>query len=217
MLRIIILAATAIGGVIAGRQALNRTIEKRLPTEIETAEARAIDDLNRNINDFAREKLTIFALALLIKIGLVSAVYYLFAAGHLSAQGLRIAGGVLVAGFVVRDIIKNLPLISPAFDHIRRHQWSIRRALTEFVAGVAFERAYRETRIRTNVGANKFWISLSKYSVHGISTEIASAVSEVARAVSFPRIRSRALLAGAAGASMFGVYVFFVTVMLTAQ
>ena len=216
MFRLVLLAATAIGGVLVGRQAINRTIERRLPQEIEAATSAATVEINRTIDDVARERLSVFAISLVVKIALIGAFYLLFAFGHLTATGLHISGGVLLAGFIVRDVVKNASLVWTAFAHIRRHRWSIRRALTEFVAGAVFERAYREALEKTAAPQNKFWLGLSKYSVHGVSTEVAEAVAQVARSTSFRRIRSRAILGGATAAVMLAVYSSMIAAMLNA-
>lgn len=216
IIRIVLLAATAVGGVIASRRALNRKIEERLPTEIETATAAASAEIDRKIDDVARERLTALGLALLIKAGVVGAIYLLYAAGHLSVTGLRIAVGGALAAFLVRDLVKVAPVVQTGFSHVRRHRWSVRRALSEFVASVVFERAYEEAHAKTESPENKFWLGLSKYSAHDISNEVAEAVAEVARSTSFERIRARAFLAGGAATVMMALYSIMIAMMLRA-
>ncbi|WP_411817486.1 hypothetical protein [Hyphococcus sp. DH-69] len=193
--RLIIMAATLGGAAILGRRAINREIENKIPTEIETARAIAVTEMNKEIGQVISERLLSFSLNLLIKAGLIGAVYLLYAHGHLTSTGLKIVVGCLISAYLVRDAMVTLPFITPALQLIRMHQWNPKKALVELVAGIAFERAYAEAMIATESGPNRLWIALSKYNAHNISEEVAAAVSDVARTTDFGYVKKRALLA----------------------
>lgn len=208
------MAAALGGGALLSRSAINKRIEKRMPVEIETARAIAVAELEKQIGQVISERLLNFTLSLTIKAGLIGISYLLYAGGHLSLWGLKSVVAFLIAVFIVRDAVKTLPFVAPAYKIVRRHRWSPRAALIEFVAGVAFERAYAETMIAMETGPNKLWIALSKYSAHSLSENVAEAVADVARSTNFENAKKRALLASFLALFMFAAYIsfFFVTV-----
>ena len=206
----LILTAAALGaGALAGRRAINKSIEKKLPQEIETARELAMAELDKAISRVLKERLGAFTVSLAIKSGLIGAVYLLYEYDYLTGAGLQIVIPFLIAVFIIRDLLNILPFAAPALQIVRTHRWNARKALVEFVAGVAFERAYAETMIAMESGPGRHWLALSKYSKHNLSTQVAEAVADVARATSFERAKGRMLLTAAFAAVMFTAYVSF--------
>ncbi len=210
--RLLIVAVTAAigGGVALGRKSINRQIENKMPTAIEAAQVLAQAELDKQIKQVISERLFAFTVNLFVKAALVGGVYLLFDLGHLSAQGLKIVIGFLVGVFLFRDALKTLPYFAPAMKHIRQNNWNLRRALTEFIAGVAFERAYAEAMITMETGPNRLLLALSNYTAHSISNEVGEAVREVARSTSFDIVKWRFLIAVVFTAVMSGAYAAFV-------
>ena len=203
------MAASLGGAAMVGRNVVNRQIEARLPAEIETARHVAIVELDKRINQVVVERLVSLGLNLLIKTGLVGAVYLLFAQGHLTATGLKIVVAVMIAGFVLRDLSKTLPYLAPALRLMRRHRMDPRRIAKELVAGIAFERAYAETMIAMESGPNRLWLALSKYTAKSISSDVAAAVADVARTTSFRRAKGRIIMALITAVAMLAAYAAF--------
>ena len=210
LLRLLIIAATAVGGsILLGRRAVTSTIRDRLPAEIETARTAAITELDKRISDVVRERLTAFGVNLCIKSGAIAFPYWLYLESHLTKTGLNIVVVALIVGFMIRDALKTLPFIMPALRLVRTHNWNPRRAMTEFVAGVAFEKTYAEAMIAVETGPNRLWLALSNYSAHNLSTEVAEAVAEVARTTSYDRIKPRIILGVTLAAAMVALYLCF--------
>ncbi|MEM8771306.1 MAG: hypothetical protein AAGD92_06630 [Pseudomonadota bacterium] len=206
----VLLAAAALGaGALAGRRAINKAIENRLPAEIETARELAMIELDKTINVVLRERLFAFSLGLVTKAGLIGAAYLLYSYGFLTAVGLKVVIPFLIAVFVFRDLFNILPFAAPALKIVRRHKWNARKAIVEFVAGVAFERAYAETMVTMESGPGRHWVALSRYSKHNLSTQVAEAVADVARSTSFDRAKGRIFLSAIFAAIIFSVYVSF--------
>lgn len=203
------MAAVALGGSLVGRQLINDRIEKKLPVEIEAARTQATIELDKEINQVISEKLLSFTVNLVIKSGLVGLVYLGYSFGVLSATGFTIAIGILIALFIGRDLFTTIPFIVPAYRQIRSHQWRFRTAIVEFVAGVAFERAYAQAMIAMETGHDRFWLAFSKYSAHSISEEVGEAVADVARTISVKRAEGRAAIAIALALLMSGAYFGF--------
>lgn len=207
---IIIAAAAAIGGgAILGRRAINKRIEENLPAEIEAARKQAIGELDKEIGQVISEKLSFFAVNMAVKAALVGAVYLFFASGYLSAAGLRILISILILAFVARDAVKTLPFVIPAWKHVSQHQWRFRQAFVEFVAGVAFERAYIRAMVAMETEPNRLWIALSKYTKQSISEEVGAAVANVARSISVEHAKKRAIIAAVLAVLMFIAYALF--------
>lgn len=206
----VIVAAAALGaGALAGRRAINKSIEQKLPQEIETARELAMAELDKEISRVLKERLGAFTLSLLLKSGLIGAVYLLYEYAYLTGDGLKIVIPFLIAVFIFRDLFNVLPFATPAFKIVRLHRWNARKALVEFVAGVAFERAYAETMIAMESGPGRHWVALSKYSKHNLSTQVAEAVADIARSTSFERAKGRLLLTASFAVIMFAAYVSF--------
>lgn len=206
----IAVTAAISGGVALGRKTIDQQIEKKIPGAVETARRLAEAELDKKVKQLVSEKLIAFTTSLLIKAGLVGGVYLLFDAGHLTAQGLHIVIGFLVVVFIIRDAVKTVPYFAPALKHIRRNNWNPKRAVTEFIAGVAFERAYAESMLAMETGPNRMWLALSKYSAHSISTEVGEAVREVARTTTFDRVKWRVFVAAMLAILMSGAYAAFI-------
>lgn len=208
--RLLIIAAAAVGGgVLLGRKAITKKIKDRLPAEIEIARAAAIAELDKRTGDVIRERLSVFAVNLCLKAGAIAFPYWLFLEGHLTKPGLNIVVITLIAGFMIRDAVKSLPFVMPALKLARMHSWNPRRALTEFVAGVAFEKTYAEAMIAVETGPNRLWLALSNYSAHNLSTEVAEAVAQVARTTSYDRVKPRVILGVTLAIVMMALYLNF--------
>lgn len=216
--RILIIAAAALGGgALIGRKAVNKEIVKRLPREIETAQAAAIAELDKRISQVLVERLSAFALNLLVKAALIGGPYWLYRQGDLTANGLKIVVFTLIAIFLARDAFKTLPFLAPALRLARANNWNPRRALREFVAAIAFERAYAAAMTAMETGPNRLWLAFSKYSAHSLSTEVANAVAEVARTTSIERAQLRIWLGVASAGAMAIAYSSFVMLTINAQ
>lgn len=215
-IRLLTTATVLAGGAVLGRRALNRAVEKKIPVEIEAAKEAASIELDKRIGQFIRERLSAFLISLAMKTGLIASFYLLYSYGELTALGLKVVAGALVAGFLVRDAARTLPYLAPAIRHVRKHQWSPRRSVKELVAGVAFERAYAKAIAAAETGPHRQWVALSKYSAHSISLEVAEAVAELARATSLQRAKWRTILALLIGGATFCVYLLFLMVTIGA-
>jgi hypothetical protein len=210
LLRLLIIAATAVGGsVLLGRRAVTKTIQDRLPAEIDAVRTAAIAELDKHMSDVIRERLSAFGVNLCIKAGAIAFPYWLYLESHLTKTGLNIVVVALIIGFMVRDAVKTLPFVIPALILVRTHNWNPPRALTEFVAGVTFEKTYAEAIIAVETGPNRMWLALSNYSAHNLSTEVAEAVAEVTRATSYDRIKPRIILGATLAAAMMALYISF--------
>jgi len=217
MLRIFILAATAIsGGVALGRKAIDRSIDRRVSAEIKVAQERAIAELDKKATSVIQEQLTVFARSLAIKAALLGSAYALYATDYLALAGFRIIVLLFIGAFIVRDSAAVLPYLVPAYRLARRHHWSPKRTLTALVAGVVFERAYADTLVASQTRANKVWIALSNYSAESLSQNVADAVAQVASETSYARIRPRALMALGLAAVMGVSYWAFIALTLGA-
>jgi len=215
MLRALLIAAIG-GGVLLGRRAMSRAVRERLPAEIETAKRVAAGELDKSIGEFIRERLIAFVSSSAVKAGLVGAFFLLHEAGELTTDGFRIVVAGLVTFFLGRDGLKTLPYLAPALRHMRRNGWRPDRAVRDFVAGVAFERAYARARRAVETGPARVFIALSNLTPHAISTEIAEAVADLARTTSVERARMRAFYAAAAAGATFALYAGFIVATLAA-
>ena len=212
MVRLLIFAAAALsGGVAMGRKALDREVEKRVSAAVELAQAKAVAELDVRIRVLVRERVVALAINLAIKAAMIAGAYALYANEELTATGFRIMTSVLLTAFLARDVLITAPFVTPALRYARQAGWSPRRAIKTFVVGVIFERAYAEALTVTERGPHRFWIGLSTYGKHSISTDVAQKVAEVAVDTSFTRARTLMLVSAATITIMFAAYSAFAT------
>lgn len=215
MIRVVLLAVSAIGGVVAlGRRLADRSIENRLDTELEAARKLAMAELDREIDAVVRHHLAAYASSLLTKAGLVGGAYLLFAAGFISSIFFKAGVSVLILCFIAYDIARasrHAPLAAKLF---REYGFDGRKAIKEYVAGVAFQRVYAEARTRLGTGPAKRVIAVSSFSAHELSEDVANTVAHVAHETSYDKIRARVMLALFKGGLMFAVYAGFVALIV---
>lgn len=212
MLRLIaaIAAATVGGGLFLSRRALDKEIKRRVSAEIEAARIEAEDEVDKRVVEIISEKLREFAISLAIKAGLVSLVFFAHLFGLIGPTTMTVMISLFVAGFFIRDVIVTAPFIAPAMRHAHRHGWRLRLALRELIAGVLFEQAYARALLETTKGPSRIFIALSTYSRESISAEVAEAVADVARKMSFKRMRARAITASSLALAMMLSYSGFI-------
>jgi hypothetical protein len=215
--RLILLAAAAlVGGVTLGRSVVTKSVRGKVNKAVALAKARAEEELSREITAVVREKLAGFLLSTLWKILIVGAVYGLYKYGELTADGLKLAVILTTIGFACRDIYLVGPHLWRAYGYMRIHQWRPGEALREFIAGVVFDRAYEQALLATSQSGQRFVIMVSGLDQDALSHEIASAVSDVARAASVRLVRMRAAVGAAAALAISGVYAAFLILALSA-
>jgi len=211
MIRALSLALTAL---VAGRQMLADTVDKRRDTAIEAAivESRAI--LDENLNTMLGKILRDFAIGVAIKAVILIALFGAYKLGWMDKSTFLIVSAIALTAYLIRDVIKALPTALPALRHIHAHKWRPKRAATEFVAASVFEQTLE--RAQTQLGSakrtDKVVMTLSGRNADQISAEVAEAVSEVARETSWDQIRPRVLVtAFKVGTLMcfYSAYVFF--------
>ncbi len=184
-------------GVAAGRAYLRGQVEGKKLTAIEAARDAAEAELDREISDVVSEKLKDFVLLTLFKAAIVGGLFILFAIEELTSRGLRLGVTTLVAAYLMRDIWRSAPLAWRGLIHLRRNGWSIRRAVTEFVGTMAFEKALSQAQATLKQGGARQSIifALSGHKSDAVSREIAAAVEEVVRSTAYTKIRLRVLVA----------------------
>lgn len=210
MLRLLIIAAAALGGGVAlGRRALDRAVEKRLSNAVEIAQAKAAAELDMRIRVLVRERLYALALTLAVKAALIAAAYGLMAAGALTPAGFRVVTTALIVAYLARDVLVTAPYAAPALRYARQAGWNPRRALRIFVVGVVFERAYAEALLALERGPNRIWIAMSNYRRQSISKEVAEKIAAMAVETSFARARLLMIFAVMKALAMMAAYAAF--------
>lgn len=197
-LRIAILAAATIaGGAALGRRAVNRAVRARVAEAVEIARASAIGDLSREITSVVAQRVRAVAASLLWKGAIVLGFVILHEAGDLSVRGFFWSVIAVTVIFALRDAALAAPHLWRGVAFVRSHAWKPATALKEFVAGMAFERAYERALKATAEPGTSRAIALSSFSREDLSAEIAGAVRDVAKAASIRIVRLRAALGAA--------------------
>lgn len=192
---------------VAGRDALDRAIETRKQSAIDIAKERARLELDRQVGEFVSSTLRRFAYGLVVKALLLVLWGVGFAAGLIGPIAFSWGLVVLLALFLLRDLVVTLPTVLPALKHIHAHGWRLRRALTEMIAGAVFEQAYAEALEETKkTRIARFAIALSRTSPETVSGEVAEAVAALMREMSYATVRARVLVGLAKAAVLLAAY-----------
>ena len=215
MIRAILLAVSAVGGAVAlGRKYVDKSIDKKLAEEIETAKALAVEQLDREVHEVVGKRVGVMAFTLLVKAGLVAAVFLAHQAGYISEAAFR--GGViaLIIAYLAYDLLRTWPHIPTTIKLFRNYRFNARRALKEYVVTIAFDRAYEETMERLSTGNARHIVAVSTYSAGELSEQVAAAVSEVAGEVSFDRVKPRVIVGAVRVAVMMLSYMAFIALVV---
>lgn len=213
--RLIMIALGALlGGAALGRRSLDRAVEHRVAVEIERAKELAMRELDTTVEIMLRKKLREFMIVTGIKATVIGCAWLLFRLGYIGDDAMHWIALAIIALFLTRDAVITLPFLTPALRLARRHGWRLRRALSEFVAGHVFEKAYAQALLEVQSGPGRFWVALSTYSAESISRDVAAAVSDLARHTSFDRIWPRVALALVKWAALVALYLTFLAVTI---
>ncbi|MEL7488423.1 MAG: hypothetical protein AAGJ87_14550 [Pseudomonadota bacterium] len=218
MIRVLLAAATAVAGAAAaGRKLADRTLDARIAAEIETAKMQALCALDRETGVFMRDRLGGFARTLLVKAALMAIVFLAFASGAINAQTFRIGAASLLAAFLGYDLVRGAPRLRDAARLLRAYGVNGKKALRDYVAAAAFERAYVESRNRLDAGAARRLVQASTYTADDLSKRIATAVAEIAGAASYDRVKAHAGVAALKAAILGCAYAGFLFLVTTAS
>ena len=194
LIRVGLALGAVVGAAVLGRKAIDKTIERRMSAATEEAVRLAEEELDRSVQSVMHERIGVFLRTMAWKfllLGLVCAGYGL---GLLTPSGLRFGVVALGLGYLAYDLTSALPKVLPALRYARSHRFSPRTMVTNAVAASAFDRAYETAARKLGEKDGKRWIALSSFNPHDLSNEIAEAVAEVARGVSYDQVKPRALL-----------------------
>ncbi|NNU15100.1 hypothetical protein HK107_02020 [Parvularcula sp. ZS-1/3] len=194
LIRVGLLVGTLVGGAFIGRKAIDKQIERKMSAATEEAIRLAEEELDRSVKSVLRERIVKFLRVMAVKVLLLGIAALFFALEWLTLSGLRATVLILGLSYIVYDLRGALPQLLPALAYARRHKFKPKSMVTDAVAAASFERAYEEAVERIDGEKGRHWITLSSFNTHELSTEIAGAVSEVARHASYDKVRPRALM-----------------------
>jgi hypothetical protein len=197
LIRAGLVASGLVGAAVLGRKAIDKQIKRKMSDATAEAVRLAEEELDRSVQSVLRERIAAFARTTAVKFLLLGIVVGFYVLGFLNLPGLRVAVIGLGVSYIAFDLKQSLPQLLPAVRYARRHRFQIRPMVTDAVAAAAFEQAYEQTQKRLSGQKGQHWITLSSFNHHDLSAEIAGAVAEVARNVSYDKVKPRALLFGA--------------------
>lgn len=208
-------ALIAVSAFTAGRELLKGEIDKRKESAIESAITEARERLDASTEDVIARMMRSFLIGLAIKASILAVLYSAHFTGLLTDTWFFWLATIALTAYLARDIYRALPWARPALEHIRAHGWHPKRALTEFIAASVFEETLEKAELQlAEKSSNKIWLMISGHRADDISTDIASAVSEVARETSWDQIKPRVYVALGQFAVMTLLYSAYVFLML---
>lgn len=216
MIRRVALAVSALTGAVAlGRKAADASIEKQLAVAIDDAKQEAIETLDREIDGAVGNRLAAFSLTLLVKAALLSLVFLARSGGLIEGAAFKVTALGLLAAYLGHDVTRLAPHAPVAWRVFRDYGFNLQKATTEYVSETAFARAYEEATRRLGERKSRAVIAVSNYSRHELSERVARAVADVARTVSFERIRARVAIGAAKALVLMASYTIFLMLIFS--
>lgn len=207
--RLITIATALVGGAALIRRTADTVVEQRRDQEIEKAKARASYELSREAAIFSRQQLIAFLIRTIEKAVILGFFALLYDQGHISVFGIRLILSTAIAFMLVNDLARIARPAMLAFRKLKSSGWNISRALREFVAALAFDEAYKQSASQMVGVPTSAILMVSSFNRDRLSTEIAEAISEVAREASIRQIRPHLVSLAISVAIIASLYSFF--------
>lgn len=209
-------AAALSTGIAISRNAASREIDKQKASAIaETADI-ARGRIRGSAQDYLASSFRGFALNIFIKAIVLSTVWIAKAAGWISPEVFGVMIATCLGAFIMRDAWTNWPSVRMAFGELRRHGWKPKTTISEVVAAQVFDEVLAEASVRKTTLSAQLVMALAGTNRAGLEAEVAHAVADIARDVTWDDIRPFIVAAAVKFALLMALYSLFVFLVVHA-
>ena len=212
----LILSGIIGSGLALGRGVASREIEKRKTEAIAAAVESARVEIRERAQTYLSEQFLSFAFNTAVKGGVLLAIWAAFRLGVIGPSVFAWAIGVALTVFVLRDVWRTFPTARLLVVELRRNNWNPKRALSEVVAANVFETVVeRAGQTKINL-TGRVTLMLAGKTPGGLAREVATAVADVARSITWKELTPFIWSAAIRFAVLGLVYAGFVWLVLAA-
>ena len=215
MLRAAFLIVSALTtGVTVGRKVIAGAIDRKKQSIIRQAALDARERIRGHAEEYLRDSVTRFVGVAFIKAVLLLAAWagYRFGLYPHTAFGAAII--VLIAVFLIRDMIVLFPSLRFAASKLRIHGWRPRKTVGEVVAAHVFEQVLVEAQGMEAGRTTRIMLALGGHRMDDMTREIAKEVADIARDTSWHDLRPFVLAAAGKFIALSALYSGFVFLLI---
>lgn len=200
-------------GVTLGRKAISDAVHRKKQSLIHQAALEARDRIRGHAEDYLHQSLSQFVQSVFIKASLLIVAWLGYRLGLYPHIVFSIAVLVLIAAYLVRDIIVTFPTARLVFTKLHEHGWHPRNTVGQVVAALVFEQVLAEAESRETGRTTKIVLALAGHKEDELTQEIAREVSNIARETSWHDLRPFLLAAAGKFVTLSALYSIFVFIL----
>lgn len=215
MLRAAFLVVSALTtGVTLGRKAISGAVNKKKQALIHQAALEARHRIREHAEDYLRESITGFVKAVFVKATLLILTWLGYRFGLYSHGVLSGAVILLIAVFLIRDIIVIFPTLKLVATKLHEHGWRPRTTIGEVIAATVFEQVLAEAESRETGRTTRIMLALAGHKEDEMTREVAREVADIARQTSWQDLRPFLLAAAGKFLTLSVLYSAFVFILV---
>lgn len=209
-------AAAVSTGIALGRNAASREIDKQKQAAIEETAEIARGRIRGAADTVLKSSFQSFAMNTLVKAVVLSSIWIAKASDWISPEIFAVMIAICLGAFLLRDAWANLPTVRMAIRELQRHGWKPKTAISEVVAAQVFDQVVAEASERETTLSARLVMALAGTNKAGVEAEVAEAVADIARDVTWGDIRPFVIAAAVKFALLLALYSLFVFLVVNA-
>lgn len=211
MLRATFLFVSALTtGVTIGRKVISGAINRKKQSIIHQAAEDARDRIRGHAEDYLRESITQFVKTVFVKALLLMMTWLGYRLGLYPHLAFTIVTILLIAIFLIRDIIVFFPTVRLIATKLHDYGWRPRKTVGEVVAALVFEQVLEEVGELEPGRTTKIMLALGGHNMDEMTKEIAREVANIARETSWHDLRPFMLASAGKFITLSTLYSVFV-------
>ncbi|MEQ8556903.1 MAG: hypothetical protein RIB03_01170 [Henriciella sp.] len=215
MLRAAFLLVSALTtGATIGRKVISGAINRKKQSIIHQAAEDARHRIRGHAEEYLRDSITQFVGAVFVKATLLIAAWLGYRFGLYPHIAFSIATIVLIAVFLVRDIIVIFPTLRLIASKLHDYGWRPRKTVGEVVAALVFEQVLEEAQGMKTGRTTQIILALGGHKKDEMTREIAREVADIAGETSWHDLRPFMLAATAKFLTLSALYSVFVFILV---
>ena len=215
MLRAAFLLVSALTtGVTVGRKVISGAINRKKKSIIHQAAIDARNRIRGHAEEFLRDSIATFVGTVFVKALLLMAAWLGYRLGFYPHMAFSVSVIVLIAAFLVRDIIVFFPTARFVVSKLHDYGWRPRKTVSEVVAAQVFEQVLAEAQGMEAGRTTRIIMLLGGHKMDDMTREIAREVAGIARETSWHDLRPFILAAAAKFIVLSALYSAFVFILI---
>lgn len=211
MIRAAMLIVSAVSsGLALGKSAATKEVARRRESAIAEAAEQARTEIRERARSYVADRLWDFAANAAIKLAMIGAVWIVYALGWITGGWFAIVAGVVLVGFLARDIWRIWPSLRLLHTELKRHGWKPKRAIGEIVAANVFDEVVAKAAEQKQNWQARVVLALAGTDRDEIAQDVARAVADIAREVTWDDLKPFMIVSALRFGVLMAIYSAFV-------